>query len=63
MVTRTQQTCLLCGEPLKQRAWWWRLLGMEFPTHDPDGAEGDACWVAFNLKIGIDNPGPKPKGR
>jgi hypothetical protein len=30
--------------------------------HDPDGPDGDACWLGLNQRMGVDDPGPKPLG-
>jgi hypothetical protein len=54
------RTCLICGEPLPSRPWWRRWFGDDYPAHDQQGAEGDACWLAMNQKIGNTNPGPRP---
>lgn len=56
------QTCLLCGLPLNRPApWWAKLIGLNPPpTHKPDGLYGEVCWQAFNKRMGITNPGPKP---
>lgn len=52
--------CLLCGEPLPEPSWWARVTGTVFPTHTPNGAVGDACWLKFNERMGIEDPGPRP---
>lgn len=55
--------CLHCGEPLPEVARWKRLLlaMMPPPFHDPDGPDGETCWVLFNQRLGVDDPGPKPR--
>jgi hypothetical protein len=57
------QNCLLCGEPLPRTHWWQRIVALAPSTHSPNGAVGDACWLAFNARMGIKNPQPKPTGK
>jgi len=52
--------CIICGELLPKRPWWKRWLVSDYPAHRPQGAEGDACWLAMNKKMGNENPGPRP---
>ena len=48
--------CMLCGEPLPKAGWWARITGAALPTHNPKGPEGNACWLKFNERMGIENP-------
>ena len=57
---REAQFCIICGERLKRPPWWMRWFVGDFPAHKQQGAEGDACWVAMNKKMGNENPGPRP---
>lgn len=56
------KTCLLCERPLPDVPWWKRLASRP-PFHDVDGPDSEDCWVAFNRRVGINNPGPKPTRR
>jgi hypothetical protein len=56
------ERCYLCGLPLSTASSGWFRVGSTGPAaHDPDGPMGEECWQELNRRLGVKDPGPRPR--